>query len=259
MRNTTPVAIITGAGSGIGRATSHILAAAGYRLVLAGRRVKNLRDTAAACDAECMIVRCDVRDEPDLNTLVASAKKGFGRVDVLVNNAAEAPSVPIAKTTPKLFERVMRTNVHSVATLTRLVWPIFVKQKRGCIVNISSIAAIDPFPGFFAYAASKAAVSMLTASTSREGRDLGIRAFAIAPGAVETPMLRAIFTKDQIPARDALDPTAVAHLVRACVDGRHDHLTGQTLPILSKADREGWFQPMVKQRPAAWMSLDFKP
>ena len=99
------------------------------------------------------------------------------------------------------------------------------------MVNVSSMATQDPFPGFFAYAASKAALNLMARSCATEGREHGIRAFAVAPGAVETDMLRAAFGEDVIPREQTLDPDTVARVIVECVTGERDAQNGDTIPV----------------------------
>jgi NAD(P)-dependent dehydrogenase (short-subunit alcohol dehydrogenase family) len=111
-------------------------------------------------------------------------------------------------------------------------------------VNVSSIATVDPFPGFFAYAASKAALNLMTASAAKEGANVGIRAFAVAPGAVETPMLRASFDAKAVPPEACLEPESVARVIVACATGLRDADSGRVIPVVPEAARQwlhGWY------------------
>jgi NAD(P)-dependent dehydrogenase (short-subunit alcohol dehydrogenase family) len=110
-------------------------------------------------------------------------------------------------------------------------WPHFCTRNTGCIVNVSSLATTDPFPGFFAYAASKSALESLTRSAHGEGKRHGIRAFSVAPGAVETPLLRQNFSEKVLPHAATLDPEAVASLIVDCIEGRRDEDRGKSIAI----------------------------
>jgi NAD(P)-dependent dehydrogenase (short-subunit alcohol dehydrogenase family) len=98
-------------------------------------------------------------------------------------------------------------------------------------VNVSSRASADPFPGFFVYAATKAALESLTRSAAKEGAEFGMRAFSVSPGAVETPMLRRLFTPEQLSPDVCLDPEQVAHVVSDCVLGRRDEDSGKVISL----------------------------
>ncbi len=224
-----PVAIVTGAGSGIGRATALALSGAGYRLALFGRREEPLRETESLLESHAMVIAGDIAKRRDAQSMVDQAHKHFGRLDVLVNNAGLAPLKPVAEHDADLIKRVFRTNSIGPAIAIARAWPIFVEQRGGCIVNLSSMATADPFPGFFAYAASKAAVNLLAMSCAKEGAEHGIRAFAVAPGAVETGMLRAIADEAMIPREACLAPEAVARVITECVLGSRDAENGATI------------------------------
>jgi NAD(P)-dependent dehydrogenase (short-subunit alcohol dehydrogenase family) len=162
----------------------------------------------------------------------------FGRLDVLVNNAGYAALLTIDQHTPELIEQTFRVNAMAPAAMIARAWPHFAELFRtgrgaGTIVNVSSFATIDPFPGFFAYAASKNALNMLTQLAAANGEAIGVRAFCVAPGAVETPMLRALADTDTIPESSTLAPEHVARTIAECVRGQHDSLGGALIPIPS--------------------------
>src|SRR5206468_11715185 len=111
------------------------------------------------------------------------------------------------------------TNLSATFYLSKAAWPILKRQGGGAIVNISSMAARDPFAGFAAYGAAKAGVNLLSLSLAREGAAHGIRVYTVAPGAVETPMFRGIMSRDQFPTEQTLDPADVARVIGQCVGG----------------------------------------
>ncbi len=225
-----PVAIITGAGGGIGRAAAVAFAGAGYALVLAGRRPGPLAETAA-CVQGAEVASADVGDAGACRDLVERAVARFGRLDVLVNNAGSAPVKPIEACDPATIDHAFRVNALGPAYLIHHAWPVFVRQRRGCVVNVSSLATVDPFAGFLAYAAAKAAVNLMARSCAKEGKRHNIRAFAVAPGAVETPMLRAFASEKMLPRDRCLAPEAVAAVMLACARGDHDAENGGTILV----------------------------
>ncbi|MHC4319037.1 MAG: SDR family oxidoreductase [Planctomycetota bacterium] len=227
-----PVAIVTGAGSGIGRAVALALGEEDYRLALVGRNADKLQSTANSV-AEAQLIPADLSEPDAAGLVVDQVLSKWGRVDVLVNNAGAAPLVPIDETTDTLIDETFAINAFAPIRLVAGVWPIFRHQESGCVVNVSSIAVADPFPGFAVYAASKAAVDALTRSVMNEGRAHGIRSFGVAPGAVETPMLRANFSAKAIPPTATLDPRDVACVVVDCILGRREADLGRTIPIPS--------------------------
>ncbi len=234
MNNGQPVAIVTGAGSGIGRETAVLLAMAGYRVSLIGRRQNKLQETQEVInggdnDAAAMHVAVDVSDPASAATIADRTLDAWGRVDVLVNNAAVSPLQPIEETNDDLLQQCFAVNAFGPMRLVARLWPTFARQSGGCVVNVSTIATVDPFPGLSVYGASKAALESLTRSIVNEGRKLGIRAYTIVPGAVETAMLRSLWNEDDVPSEQALLPEQVAEVVVACVKGEREVDVGQTI------------------------------
>jgi NAD(P)-dependent dehydrogenase (short-subunit alcohol dehydrogenase family) len=234
-----PVAIITGAGSGIGQAVARTLSRSGLRIVLVGRREAALEETAASLPegAESLCIPLDVSDPATAEEMVAGCMARFGRLDVLINNAGIAPLRPIDETDAATIQQVYMTNAVGPACAIAAAWPVFKRQHAHGefgpmghrVVNISTLGTTDPFPGFFAYAASKASLNTMALSCALEGKDFGIKAFSVAPGAVETQMLRAIFTESQLPPAKCLTPQRVAEEILACVMGERDSQNGKTI------------------------------
>jgi len=226
-----PVAIVTGAGSGIGRATAKLLSEAGYSVVVVGRRLEAIEETSMMLSTPGIGVAVDITDPDAQREIVGSTIERFGRLDVLINNAGSAPLAAIDKSTPELIEDAFAVNAVAPAKLIAAAWPTMVAQKRGCIVNVSTMGTQDPFAGFFAYAAAKSAVNVMAKSCAKEGRAHGIRAFSVAPGAVETAMLRGNFPESRLPKSACLAPEQIAQLIVDCVQGVHDARNGDTLFI----------------------------
>ena len=224
------VCVITGASRGIGLATALRFARAGYHLVIAARRAQPLRQAAeriAAVGAAYTEVVADVGTREGAERLIESARSRCGRIDVLVNNAGAAPLAAIVDTTDEQFAAAVAANCAAIFYTTRAVWPLMRDQGSGTIINVSSMASVDPFRGFAVYGACKAWVNLFTRATADEGRALGIRAFAVAPGAVETDMLRSCFP--ELPKEQTLDPDDVAATIEALCDERFGYCSGQTV------------------------------
>ena len=238
-RNVTPIAIVTGAGSGIGRQTALQLAGEGYRLVLVGRTAAKLEEAAGLADQslsgepKSLVIPVDLCDPAAAKTIVDQTRDSFGRIDAIAHVAGDAPMLPIDQVTPEIWRRCIDTNLSAAVFLTAAAWPIMRAQNRGVIVNVSSMASVDPFPDLAIYAATKAGLNMFTRCIAKEGRELGIRAVAIAPGAVETPMLRALFDDRSIPPENTLDPADVAAKIVDCITGRLRHEPGETILLPS--------------------------
>jgi NAD(P)-dependent dehydrogenase (short-subunit alcohol dehydrogenase family) len=237
--NPGKVAIVTGASSGIGRAAAILLGKAGYAVALLGRRQAALEDTArqiaqsGGSTAPALVLPADVAQPQPGRRAVEHAAQHFGRIDALVNVAGYAQLGTIDAITIEDWRRTIDTNLSAVAFLTAAVWPIFHRQNAGIVVNVSSMASIDPFPGFATYASAKAAVNMFTLCTAREGEAIGVRAVAVAPGAVETPMLRSLFNEETIPPGKTLTPEHVGAVIRDCVTGARAFVSGETIQVLS--------------------------
>eukprot|EP00752_Nemacystus_decipiens_P015893 g14201.t1 len=228
-----PVVIVTGAGSGVGRDLAVLMAEAGYASVLAARTREKLEETAALVAAEVpggesVVVPTDVADPDSVNKLVSETLRQFGRIDALANVAGYAPLQPIPRIEDETLRRVIAVNFDAVVYATRAAWPTFKAQKSGSICNVSSMGAFDPFTGFNIYGAAKAAVNIFTKATADEGKRLNVRAYCIAPGAIETPMLRENFSEKAIPADNTLDPMDVAAAIRDCLTGKTDLQSGET-------------------------------
>jgi NAD(P)-dependent dehydrogenase (short-subunit alcohol dehydrogenase family) len=229
------VALVTGAGSGIGRAVARALAAEGWALALAGRTESKLQATAEGLGEGIATVVCagDVSNPADCGRIVAAVQDRFGRLDALINVAGIAELASIAQTTPQVWRRAVDTNLSSVIELTRLSWPLFDKNTEPCVVvNVSSMASIDPFDGFAAYGAAKVGVNLFTLVTAREGEAIGLKAYCVAPGAVETPLLRSLFGTDLLPEDAALSPAEVATVIVDCVTGREEYENGGVIELV---------------------------
>ena len=185
------VALVTGAGSGIGRAVAITLAGAGYAVALAGRRTAPLEETAALASGKTLVLAVDVTDPAAVASMVDQTVAAFGRLDVLFNNAGTAaPPTPVAELAPEVWRRVIDTNLTGAFLCAQAAFRAMQSQdpQGGRIINNGSIASVTPRPNMAAYTASKHAVTGLTKSLSLEGRRFRIACGQIDIGNVQTDL-----------------------------------------------------------------------
>ncbi|MAE95905.1 MAG: short-chain dehydrogenase [Deltaproteobacteria bacterium] len=198
-RLTDQVAIVTGAGRGIGQGIALAYAEAGADIVCAARTPAQIEETAEQVRAfgrRALAVPTDVLERSQLESLVARTLDEFGRVDLLVNNAGGWPPKPALRTREKEFEEAFRFNVTTAFLLTRLVVPKMVETAgAGAVVNISSVAGREISPGFVAYGTAKAALSFMTRELAQDFAPK-VRVNAIAVGSIETEALGTVLTDE---------------------------------------------------------------
>lgn len=239
-------ALVTGAGSGIGRAAALRLARKGYAAALVGRTAASLEVVAEEIRAGGGTAKglvADVSVDSQVEVMVARVMDAYGRIDALVNCAGSAPAVPLARLATQQWRDIVESNLSSAFYMTSAVWPVMVRQFEqarregvpaeggagGVVVNISSMASRDPFAGLGAYGAAKAGLNMLTMAWGREGKDCGIRVVGIAPAAVDTPMFHQLMGGKAIPEGVMLVPEDVAAMVCEAVDGALRYCSGETV------------------------------
>jgi 3-oxoacyl-[acyl-carrier protein] reductase len=186
------VAVVTGAGRGIGAAIARELAALGAAVVLSGRTPKPLQETAsqiAANGGQTKVMQCDVSNLQSVQALASFVDQSFGRADILVNNAGVGSfSAPLHELTPEDWEKVLNTNLRGVYYCIRSFAPMMIRAKTGHIINISSLAGKNALPKGAAYAASKWGLNGLTYSVAEELRVHNIRVAVVCPGSVDTEL-----------------------------------------------------------------------
>jgi NAD(P)-dependent dehydrogenase (short-subunit alcohol dehydrogenase family) len=228
-----PVAVVTGGCSGIGQMTALRLSSDGYRVAVI--------DLGFAPDAD-LSVKADVTDPGGVEGAVEEILDAFGRVDLLVNNAGitgSAEATVCHETPVEQWDLVYAVNVRGPFLCTRAVLPAMLTQKSGHVITVASVAGIVAFPGRCAYTASKGATIQFTRSLAVDYAAAGIRANAICPGMVETPMtqwrldvpeLRAQ-VESRIPMGRVARPGEIADAVSALASDRLAYMTGQALVI----------------------------
>lgn len=182
----TRCAIVTGAGTGIGRAVSRAFAADGYAVALVGRRLQPLEELAHELPS-ALAVSANVADPSAARAAVAAAVERFGGVDVLVNNAGVGETAPVLEETLEGWESTLRINLTGAFLMTQLVLPHLI-DRHGSVVNVASVNGVLAGPGWTSYCVSKAGLIMLARCVANDyGRD-GVRANSVCPGWVRTPM-----------------------------------------------------------------------
>jgi NAD(P)-dependent dehydrogenase (short-subunit alcohol dehydrogenase family) len=211
------IAVVTGAGSGIGRAVSRALLDAGWSVVAAGRRADRLEATLGGADG--IAVPTDVSDPDAVDALFAAARERYGRVDLLFNNAGIGVTAPVAELSVEAWRRVVDTNLTGAFLCARAAFRVMAAQdpRGGRIVNNGSISAHVPRPHSIAYTATKHAVTGLTRSLSLDGRELGIACGQIDVGNAATDMTERMSAGVlQADGTTAAEPTMdVAHVADA--------------------------------------------
>jgi 3-oxoacyl-[acyl-carrier protein] reductase len=184
------VAVVTGAGRGIGEAISMRLAALGATVLLVGRdqqRLGEVRQRIASASGRAEAAALDLRDESSVANLAKLVKERFGRCDILVNNAGIGEiGTPLHETAPEVWDQVMGTNLRGPYLMIRAFAPMMIAARRGHIINISSLAGHNPLKNGAPYSASKWGLNGLTYSVAEELREYRIRVSAVAPGSVNT-------------------------------------------------------------------------
>jgi len=200
---TAKIAVVTGAGSGIGRAVALALAKAGFTLVVSGRKLPPLEDVAREAGSGAIAVTADVADRGSVDALFARVAKEFGRLDLLFNNAGTgSPPAPLEDVTLEQWKSVIDTNLTGAFLCTQAAFRLMKTQKPrgGRIINNGSISSTTPRPRMVAYTASKHAISGLTKTTSLEGREYDIACGQIDIGntatALATPMAHGTLQAD---------------------------------------------------------------
>ena len=188
-----PTALVTGATSGIGLSVARGLLDRGYFVLMTGRNGEALdkeKSRARSQGRSIETLACDLSRQKDVETLIEVTRAAFrDKVDILVNNAGIATFAPIEETSPEEFDHIISVNLRAPYLLSRAILPLMKSQKDGLIVNISSVAGIDAWSGSSLYSMTKFALRGLTGSLLAEGAPFGVKAVAICPGYVATPLV----------------------------------------------------------------------
>ncbi len=237
------VALVTGGGTGIGRATALLLTRRGADVAIAGRRAEPLDATAREIEAlgrRALAVTANVREPAEARAMVARVGDHFARLDILVNNAGGAHGhVGLAKIDPAKWDRDISLNLSAAQYCSQAAYPLL-KAARGCIVNVSSVAGVRGTQGVAAYSAAKAGLQMLTGVAAAEWGPAGIRVNCVAPGMTATEAATRSWDKTGFDATAASQAFAlrrygemdeVAQAIVFFASDAASYITGETVSV----------------------------
>jgi NAD(P)-dependent dehydrogenase (short-subunit alcohol dehydrogenase family) len=234
------VAIVTGASRGIGRSIAEVFVREGAKVVICGRKADTLERVAREIGPNCKPVVCHIGRADQIQAMVDATTAEFGRIDVLVNNAAtNVGQAPCLEVDEGQFDKMIEINLKSAFRLTKLIAPGMCERGSGSIINISSISGIRPQYEGLLYSMTKAALIMMTQSYALELGPKGVRVNAIAPGLIET-VLSEYYWKDedrrekrieQQPIKHLGQPMEIAEIAALLASDRSSFVTGQTITV----------------------------
>ena len=239
----SPVVLITGALTGIGRAAAIIFAQEGAHIVVSGRRDKQGQELVAELQglgAEAIFVRTDVRKDEDVRNLVDQTVKRFGRLDIAVNNAGtEGLRGLVTEQTAEGYADTFDTNVLGVLLSMKHELRAMLPQGSGSIVNVSSAYGSVGAAGASVYVASKHAVEGMTKSAALEVAGTGVRVNVVAPGTTDTGMLTRFTNTDEnktalvstVPFKRLATPEEIAHVIAFVASTNASYMTGASIPV----------------------------
>jgi NAD(P)-dependent dehydrogenase (short-subunit alcohol dehydrogenase family) len=250
------VVLVTGGTRGIGRAIADAFLEAGATVIVCGRKPPEHARTDG--DSEAVFLPADIRDPAEVEKLIAAIEKIHGRLDVLINNAGGSPAADPATASPRFSDAIIRLNLVAPLIVSQTAYRLMGRQDTGgCIVNISSIAAIRPSPNTAAYAAAKAGLLNLTGSLAVAWAPK-VRVNAIVAGTIRTEQIDLHYDEDGIrrmqsliPAGRLGEPGEVAAACLFLASPRAAYISGATLAVHGGGERPAYLDAAVGDRPAA--------
>jgi NAD(P)-dependent dehydrogenase (short-subunit alcohol dehydrogenase family) len=240
---TGKVAVVTGGSKGIGRAIAERMAEAGAKVVVSSRKLDKCEEVAQAirdAGGDATAIACNVSHMEQLENLVAQTMKAYGRIDILVGNAAVNPHYgPMTDIEESAFDKIMNSNIKANLWLARMVLPQMAERKDGVILVLSSIAGIKGTDDIGVYGISKAADSALVRNLAVRWGEHNIRCNAIAPGLIKTDFARALWENPErlakveasYPLRRIGDPDDIAGVAVFLASRAGQYVTGQTIVV----------------------------
>jgi len=232
------VAIVTGSSKGIGKSIARGLAEQGAKVVISSRKQESVDAVATAFQAdglEAIGIQCHIGDAGERNSLISKTIEKYGRIDILVNNAAINPYYgPLEGSDEAVFDKIMDVNVKAPWLLSNLVLPHMKEKGGGSIINISSVEGLRPGFGLGLYSATKSALIMLTKNQAKEWGRYGVRANVICPGLVKTKFSQGLWTDEKLvgkvtkllPLNRIATPDEMAGIVMLLASDAGSYMTG---------------------------------
>ncbi|MFL6056097.1 MAG: SDR family NAD(P)-dependent oxidoreductase [Actinoallomurus sp.] len=234
------IAIVTGAGQGIGRGIAEKLAAEGATVVVTDINESTMAETVAALGGDAIGVRTDVTSRESVEAMVEQVRTRFDRIDVLVNNASWDKAGPFVDSDPADWDRVIQINLYGVLNTSKVVLPIMAAQGHGSVVNLASDAGRVGSSGEAVYSAAKGGIIAFTKATAREVARYQVNVNCVCPGPTDTalfgsiggdnPKLRDALTR-AIPFRRLAQPSDLANMVAFLASDEAAYVTGQTVSV----------------------------
>jgi dehydrogenase/reductase SDR family protein 4 len=232
------VAIVTGASRGIGRSIAEVFVREGAQVVICGRKQETLDQVAKEIGARAIV--CHVGKSSDIEALVATTTRDYGKIDILVNNAAtNIAQGPCLEMDEGQFDKMVEINLKSTFRLMKLIAPGMCDRGSGSIINIASIAGLRPQFHSLLYSMTKAALIMMTQSYAAELGAKGVRVNAIAPGLIQTVLSEYFWKNESLrdkqlgaqPIKHLGQPIEIAELALTLASDQSSYMTGQTLVV----------------------------
>ncbi|PKN69385.1 MAG: short-chain dehydrogenase [Deltaproteobacteria bacterium HGW-Deltaproteobacteria-12] len=235
------VAVVTGGSRGIGEAIALVFADAGADVAICSRKLEDLEKVAVkirAMGRKALAVSMHNREVESVKNAVAAIMKEFGRIDILVNNAATNPGMGfLVDMEEKMYDQIMITNLKGYTVMSQLVGKIMREQKSGNIVNVSSVGGVSPDNGLGLYCISKAGIGMLTRAMAKEMGQFNIRVNCIAPGVTRTKFSQALWSNEELmkkemshmPIQRVAEPVEMGRIALFLASDASAYMTGQIL------------------------------
>jgi 3-oxoacyl-[acyl-carrier protein] reductase len=267
-----PLGVVTGASRGIGRAIALELGRQGFSLGLVARsesRLQDVQEELARIGVRATAAVADVTDAEAVDDAVATIAEAFGPIDLVVNNAGSLRAIgPVWLVDPQDWWADVNTSIGGAFNFCRAVVPEMIERRRGCIVNITSYAAVRAAPYESGYGCGKAGLASLTESLAVSLEDYGVKVFSFAPGFTDTDMTRGLAESEEgrrwlpgVAGREAVSAEHAARVVASLASGRADALNGRFIHSLDDLDalvagaetikREDLYAPRVRRLPTS--------